>query len=349
MAFSIEHNEISADSNPYIIAEVGINHNGKLETALEMVKVAKEAGADAVKFQTFKATEFCGDPEQLFTYFSQGKEVTEPMLDMFQRMELKENDWLTIQNYAREIGITFFSTPQNITDLELLLKLSVPALKVGSDDLTNLPLIERYASEGLPLILSTGMANLAEVDEALALVGWPQRSNVSVLVCTSQYPTPAADVNIQRVRTLQDAFPGLVVGFSDHTEGNDAAIMAAALGAQVYEKHFTLDHNSVGPDHWFSSNIEELNSWVKAIRQAHVMRGTGIVRPSVKELEMRVLARRSVVALQDIQKGTFFTPENTGLRRPGNGMPPRLYSEVLGKTSKTLIKRGDLITFDHLA
>lgn len=349
MTFSIANQIISQNSEPFIIAEAGINHNGELETAIKLIDAAKYAGADAVKFQTFKASEFCGDPEQLFTYFSQGKEVTEPMIEMFERMELSEDDWRTIKLHSDSIGITFFSTPQNESDLDFLLSLGIPAIKIGSDDLTNIPLISRYSSEGLPLILSTGMANLGEVDEALFEAGWPQKQDISVLVCTSEYPTPSKDVNISRIKSLRAAFPGLIVGFSDHTEGNTAAIMASSLGAQIFEKHFTLDHNMVGPDHWFSPDVEELKSWVDSIRASFLMRGTGQVVPSVKELEMRTLARRSVVAIADIAVGEEFSASNTALRRPGNGLPPKFLSNVIGKISKRKIQLGELIQFEDLS
>lgn len=347
-AIKIGKREIGPMSEPYIIAEVGINHNGNLKTALAMIDVAKSSGADAVKFQTFKAEEFCSDPEQQFSYFSEGKEVTESMLTMFKRMELDTGDWFKIKEYADKSGIEFFSTPQNYSDLELLLPLGVETIKVGSDDLTNLPLISSYAKTELPLILSSGMADISEVHRALVAAGWFEGKPVAMLVCTSQYPTPSTDVNIQRVSTLKAAFPNLVVGFSDHSQGNEAAIMATALGAKIFEKHFTLSHDAKGPDHWFSLEPLELNSWVKAIRDAHTMLGSGIITPTQQELKMRELARRSIAAIMDIQEGEVLSEQNIGMRRPGTGLAPEFLSIINGRLSNRRILKGELIDLRDL-
>ena len=347
--FQIGKKVIGPISEPYIIAEVGINHNGSLKAALEMIEIAKGSGADAVKFQTFKAEEFCGDPEQQFSYFSAGKEVTESMLSMFKRMELESGDWIKIKEYADKVGIEFFSTPQNYSDLELLLPLEVKTIKIGSDDLTNLPLISSYANTGLPLILSSGMADISEVHRALVAAGWFEGRQVAMLVCTSQYPTPTTDVNIRRVSTLRAAFPNLIVGFSDHSQGNEAAIMATALGAKIFEKHFTFSHDAEGPDHWFSLNPMELHSWVKSIREAHLLLGNGIVAPTEQELKMRKLARRSVVALSDINLGETLTDLNIGSRRPGTGIAPEFLPIMQNRISNKFIQKGETIDWQDLA
>lgn len=347
--FIIDNKRVGHDSEPFLIAEVGINHNGNIDTALEMIEVAKDAGADAVKFQTFKAEEFCGDVDQQFTYYSGGNQITESMLVMFKRMELSESDWQKIRDHSKKVGIIFFSTPQNYSDLKMLLQLGIPAIKVGSDDLTNLPLISIYAEQGLPLILSSGMADLGEIHRALEVAGWFEGKPIAMLVCTSQYPTPAKDVNIQRVSTLRAAFPGLLVGFSDHTQGNEAAIMATALGAKIFEKHFTLSHDAEGSDHWFSLNPTELRLWVQSIRDAHLMRGTGIVAPSDEEIKMRELARRSIVAISDIQPNETLNESNIGLRRPGSGLAPELFPILLGRSSRLFIARGSTIDWNDLA
>jgi len=346
--FTIGTRNIGVETEPYVIAEVGINHNGDLSTALKMVEVAKSSGADAVKFQTFKAEEFCGDPEQQFSYVSAGKKVTESMLSMFKRMELESIDWLKIKQHAEKVGIEFFSTPQNLSDLEVLLPLGIQAIKVGSDDLTNLPLISSYAKTGLPIILSSGMADIAEVHQALKAAGWFEGKEVAMLVCTSQYPTPTTDVNILRVSTLRAAFPNLLVGFSDHSQGNTAAIMATGLGAKIFEKHFTLSHDLEGPDHWFSLDPAELHGWVKAIRDSHNMLGSGIVAPTHEELKMRVLARRSIVALRDINEGDLIENTNVGLRRPGSGLAPEFLIEVLGRKTNRFIAKGQKLDWCDL-
>jgi N,N'-diacetyllegionaminate synthase len=328
---------------PFVIAEVGINHNGEMAKAIEMIRVAKAAGADAVKFQTFKALEFVGDPHQLFTYRSQGAEVTESMLAMFQRYELPRQAWYEIKAECVRQSITFISTPQNRSDLELLVDVGVPAVKVGSDDFTNLPLIRSYAESGLPLILSCGMSDLAEVHQALEAAGALDGYPVALLLCTSQYPTPPQDVNLRKLTTLQSAFPNLVVGFSDHTQGSLASSIAVALGAVMFEKHFTLDHAAPGPDHWFSEDPQSLAQWVTAIRTAAVMLGTDQVRPTGAELDMRKIARRSLVALTAISKGESLTTRNVGARRPGHGLSPNLIDLVLGAVAARDISAGEVL------
>jgi len=340
----IDGRAIGPGHPPFTVAEAGINHNGDLDRALEMVRVAKAAGADAVKFQTFKASEFVGDPQQQFTYRSQGKQVTESMLAMFQRYELPEYAWHQIKAECVREGITFLSTPQNRSDLDVLLEVGIPAIKIGSDDFTNLPLIRSYAQTTLPLILSCGMSDLAEVHQALQAAGWFGGGPVMLLLCTSEYPTPPADVNILKLTTLQQAFPGLVVGFSDHTQGATAAALAAALGARLFEKHFTLDHELPGPDHWFSEGPAGLAAWVRTIHEAVTMIGNPLVEPTPAELSMRVLARRSIVALRDIQPGERLDDGSIGLRRPGGGLPPSMFEQVLGLTACRAIKRGQQIT-----
>jgi N-acetylneuraminate synthase/N,N'-diacetyllegionaminate synthase len=333
---------------PYVIAEAGINHNGDLDIAFKMIEAAKKCGADAVKFQTFKAEEFCGDPKQMFTYTSQGESVTESMLDMFKRVEFTEGDWYKIRKHADTVGIEFLSTPQNLGDLELLMKLGVSAIKVGSDDLTNEPLIQKYSLSGLPLILSTGMSDEVEIESALIASGFHEGNSVALLVCTSQYPTPPQDVNISRVITLRTKYPTLTLGFSDHTEGNEAAILSVGLGAIIFEKHFTLDHQLPGPDHWFSPDPTELKKWVESIHLAYQMKGTGALTPSKAELEMRILARRSVTVIKEIKKGEKFSELNLGQRRPGDGIPPKDISRFLDKVAQKDLNVGHKVSFQDI-
>jgi N-acetylneuraminate synthase/N,N'-diacetyllegionaminate synthase len=346
--FQIDGRAIGSLTPAYCIAEVGINHNGDLDIAKRMIDAAKAAGADAVKFQTFKAEEFCGDQDQTFTYQSQGKQVTESMLEMFRRYEFPPETWREIKAYCGAVGITFFSTPQNPSDLELLLAIGVPALKIGSDDFTNLPLIRSYIETKLPLILSCGMSDLAEVHQALEAATWFDGYPVALMLCTSQYPTPPADVNIAKLTTLQNAFPGLLVGFSDHTQGALAAALAVSRGARIFEKHFTLDKDMPGPDHWFSETPEGLAEWINHIRAADVLLGSPLVRPTKAEQGMRLIARRSVVALRDIALGETLSSANTGLRRPGGGLPPDMISNVLGLTSTRNISKGERLTLGDM-
>jgi N,N'-diacetyllegionaminate synthase len=345
---NINGHQIGFGHPPFIIAEVGINHNGMMEKAIEMIRVAKAAGADAVKFQTFKADEFVGDPLQMFTYRSRGKDVTESMLAMFKRYELPREAWTVINAECHRQGITFLSTPQNRSDLDLLRELGVTAVKIGSDDFTNLPLIRSYAETGLPMILSCGMADLAEVHQALDAAGAYDGYPLALLLCTSQYPTPPCDVNLRKLGTLQAAFPGLVTGFSDHTRGSLASSLAVAMGAVIFEKHFTLDNDLPGPDHWFSENPQSLTQWVASIREATVMLGSAVVRPTAPELEMRKLARRSLVALASIAKGETFSSNNVGIRRPGNGLSPTFLNQVIGAAAVRDIPAGAVLNLGDI-
>lgn len=330
---------------PFVVSEVGINHNGDLTRALEMIRVASHAGCDAVKFQTFKAAEFVNDASQTFTYRSQGQEVTESMLTMFRRCELPETAWPLIKAECHRLGIQFFSTPQNRSDLDILLRVGVPAIKVGSDDFTNLPLLKSYARSHLPLILSTGMSDLSEAHQALEAVGAFDGYPTILLVCTSQYPTPPADTNIARITTLRAAFPGVPIGFSDHTRGPLAAAMAVALGACFLEKHFTLDNNLPGPDHWFSEGPAGLEQWVAGIRAATEMVGSGLVRPTAVERENKIEYQRRLVAARDIRSGEVLDEAAITLRRVagGRGLPPGFMTYLLGRAAPRAYRAGDPI------
>jgi N,N'-diacetyllegionaminate synthase len=333
---------------PFIVAEAGINHNGELQVAFDMIEVAKASGVDAIKFQTYKTEEVCGDKSQMFTYKSQGKEVTESMFDLFIRYEFNRDEWKSIKQKCDSEGILFLSTPQNRSDLDLLLELGIPAIKVGSDDFVNLPLLADYATTKLPMIVSCGMADLAEVHQALEVIGAFEGYPTVLLLCTSQYPTPAADVNLLKLKTLSSAFPDLVLGFSDHTQGHLASSLAVGMGAVVFEKHFTMDNDLEGPDHWFSENPTSLKTWASAIREAHSMMGSRIVKPTPQEIEMRTLARRSIVAIKDINSGDLFTEQNIGLRRAGEGMHSSDLPRLLHKKSNNFVKKGTLLSFSDV-
>lgn len=348
MTIHIGDRPIGPGAPPFIILEAGINHNGDIVLAKEMVRVAKQAGADAIKFQTFTAEEFVGDPELTFTYRSQGKDVTESMLEMFRRYEFKREQWFEIKQACDDEGILFLSTPQNVSDLELLLEIGVQALKVGSDDFTNLPLMKRYAATGLPLMISCGMADLGEVYDALEATGAMVGNPVLLMLCTSQYPTPSADVNLLKLRTLAGAFPGLTLGFSDHTQGALAAAVACGLGACAFEKHFTLSHDLPGPDHWFSENPQSAGEWVSAIRIAKRMLGSPLIEPTAAERDMRRLARRSVTALRDIAPGEMFDDDNLGLRRPGDGLPPKFIELTLARRARRSIVKGQQLALGDI-
>ncbi|MGI0056539.1 MAG: N-acetylneuraminate synthase family protein [Nitrosarchaeum sp.] len=344
----IKNRIVGHNQPPFIVAEAGINHNGEIEKALKMIQVAKESNADAIKFQTFKAEEFIGNKELTYTYRSQGKEITESMYELHKRHEFNPNEWRKIKNKCDDEDIIFLSTAQNRSDLDLLLKLDIPAIKVGSDDFTNIPLLKDYSTTGLPILISCGMSHLGEIYETLNSIGSLDGYPTILLLTTSLYPTSFEDVNLLRLKTLSESFPMIPLGFSDHTRGPLASSLAVALGACLFEKHFTLDQNLPGPDHWFAENPESLKTWVDSIRKSHTILGNSIVRPTEQEeLKMKNLARRSIVSLRDINEGEILNNENIGLRRPGNGLPPKFLDYVLGtkatrKISKqSLLKMGD--------
>ncbi len=324
---------------------MGINHNGELPRAIEMIRIAKEAGCDAVKFQTFKASDFVNDSTQMYTYRSQGKEVTESMLEMFQRYELPHGAWPAIKDECARRDIMFFSTPQNQSDLDVLLKIGVPAVKVGSDDFTNLPLLRSYARSGLTLILSSGMSDMAEAHQALEAVGALDGYPTILLVCTSQYPTPPIDANLARITTLRAAFPNVPIGFSDHTRGSLAAAMAVALGACFLEKHFTISHDLPGPDHWFSEDPAGLEEWVSSIRTAEKMVGSPLVRPTAVERDNKLEYQRRIVAARDLRGGEIMDERALMLRRVsgGRGVPPSFMPQLLGRAAPRAFRRGEPI------
>ena len=329
---------------PFIIGEAGINHNGIIENALRMVDVAKKNKLNAIKFQTFKANEFIMDNNLKFSYFSQGKKITEPMIELFKRCEFRKKEWIELKKYCDEKNILFLSTPQNQSDLKLLLSLEVEAIKIGSDDLTNLPLLQNYSKSKLPIIISCGMANFYEINEALTTIGTLKGYPTILLVTTSQYPTPDKDVNLKRIKTLKNKFPKLPIGFSDHTKDNFSAIMATSLGCCVFEKHFTLDNNLNGPDHWFSLNPNKLKIWSDSIKTSYKMIGNEEVKPTNSEIMMKSIARRSIVAINDIDEGDIFDKNNIGLRRPGTGIQPIMFESILGKKSLKKIKKFSMLT-----
>ena len=334
---------ISSNSIPFTIAEAGLNHNGEIEKAFEMIKIAKTAGVDAIKFQTFKANEIVVDESLTFTYKSQGKMITESQMELFKRCELDRDDFFEIKKACDKEKILFLSTPQNPSDLELLLELGITAIKIGSDDFTNIPLMEQYCKADLPLIMSCGMANIDEIKQTLKCVSAKNDNQVVLMLTTSQYPTPPENVNLLKLRTLSKTFPNVILGYSDHTEGVLASSLAVAFGAKVFEKHFTIDKNLPGPDQWFAEDATGLKLWSNSIKTSHKLLGSSQVKPTVYEEKMKVLARRSIVALTDIENNEIFTEENIGLRRPGNGLPPIMFKNIKGKKSSRKLLKGELV------
>ncbi|EDU36131.1 N-acetylneuraminate synthase family protein [Clostridium sporogenes] len=328
----------------FIIAEAGINHNGDINIAKKMIDAAKECGVDAIKFQTFKAEEFISNKNETYTYKSQGKEITESMYQMFKRYEFTKEEWIEIANYCSEKNVIFFSTPQNPSDLDFLIEIvDLPIIKVGADDLTNLELMSYYASKDKPMIISAGMAYISEIEDAVEAIR-KDNNKLVILHCVSSYPAEAEEVNLRKMNTIKQAFE-VITGFSDHTIGTTAAVGAVALGAKVIEKHFTLDKNMVGPDHWFSSDTKELKKLVNDIRYIEKSLGSSQVKPTGKEIEMRKIARRSIVATRDLKVGDVIEERKLDYKRPGSGLPPKFAKYILNKKVKRNIKSGEIITF----
>ena len=332
---SIDGKIIGGGAEPFIIAEAGINHNGDIELAKKMILVAKEAKVDAVKFQTFYAKDFIQDRTLMYTYTSQGKEITEPIIDMFERAEFTKEEWKEIKKFCDDNGVLFLSTPGNVSDLDLLMSMDVQAIKVGSDDFVNIPLIRRYSKENVPLLLSCGMATEDEIDLTLKNAGLYNGKDMCLFLCTSQYPTPPKDVNIRKILTLRKKYPSLILGLSDHTKGSTAAIMAVACGASIFEKHFTLDHDLPGPDHWFSETPESLKAWVADVREAYLMLGSPELKPTDVEMKNRAEYHRSITAACDIK-----TEDSLCMRRPGDGLPASKWDEVIGSHATRDIEKN---------
>jgi len=332
----------------FIIAEAGINHNGNIDIAREMIIKAKESGASAIKFQTFTTEDFVSNKAETYSYLSNGKQITESMFDMFKRHEFSREQWLQIIDCCKTNNILFLTTPQNQKDLDMMLSIiDLKMLKVGADDLTNLDLLKYYASKMIPMIISAGMAYISEIEDAILAIRGAGNNNITVLHCVSSYPASAEEVNLGKIKTIKEAF-NVEVGFSDHTEGNIASIGAVALGASVIEKHFTLDKNMEGPDHWFSINPAELTELVNSIRFIEIcMRGKEIC-PTGKEQDMRKLARRSIVAKRNIAAGEMILEDSICYKRPGTGIPPKDIKYILLRTAKNDIKQNELITLDKL-
>jgi N-acetylneuraminate synthase len=335
-----------SENRTFIIAEVGVNHKGDIKLAKKLINVAKDAGADAVKFQTFKAKDVVTQNAEKAKY---QKETTGEgsQYDMIKKLELTEEDFRELADYAKEKDILFLSSPFDKESVDLLYELDVSVFKVGSGEITNFPLLKHMAKKEKPIILSTGMATLGEVEEALNVIRNEGVEEVILLHCVSDYPARMKDVNLRAMETLKQAFK-IPVGFSDHTLGITASIAAVALGACVIEKHFTLDRNLLGPDHKASLNPEELKEMVRAIRNVEKALGEGIKRPTKEEEEVKKVARRSIVAKIDIPEGAIITEDELDVKRPGTGIEPKYLNSVIGKRAKENIKKDDIISWNRL-
>ncbi len=330
------------ESGVFIIAEVGVNHNGDIDLALRLVNEAKRCGADAVKFQTFKAERLASKFAPKADY-QKGRSEGEDQVEMLRALELSFEDFSAIKRYCDDQGVEFLSTPFDEESAEFLYRIGMGRFKIASGEITNYPLLRRIASFSRPVILSTGMADLEEVRAAIdVLLGGVKRIDLILLHCTSEYPCPYEDVNLRAMLTLRREFD-LPVGYSDHTPGIEVPVAAVGLGAVVIEKHFTLDRALPGPDHRASLEPDEFLRMVRAIRNVERALGDGEKRPTSEEEKVRRVARKSIVAKRRIRKGEMFSEENLTAKRPGWGISPMRWNEVLGQRAKRDFEPDEMI------
>ena len=328
----------------FIIAEAGVNHNGRIELARRLVDVAVEAEVDAVKFQTFKAENVISCFAEKAEYQKQTTDLEETQLEMARCLELNRDEHEKLMKYCISKNIEFLSTPFDLESIDLLVSLGLERIKIPSGEITNLPYLSHIGKYGKAIILSTGMASLEEIEAALVLLekSGTSRANVTVMHCNTEYPTPMIDVNLKAMLSIRNSL-GVEVGYSDHTLGIEVPVAAVALGATVIEKHFTLDRTLPGPDHRASLEPIELKAMVQSIRNVEKAMGDGIKRASPSELKNKPIARKSIVAAMDINKGVRITEENITVKRPGTGISPMLWGEVLGKVAIRDFKSDELI------
>lgn len=331
----------------FIIAEAGVNHNGDINLAKKMVDRAIEAGVDAIKFQTFKGEKLVTRYASMARYQKENIGKEDSQFNMLKKLELSFDEFLELKKYCNDKGIIFMSTPFDMESAEFLNSIGVEAFKISSGDLTNIPMLEYIANFNKPIILSSGMAMLGEIEEALVCIRNRGVDKIAVLHCTSNYPAPIESVNLKAMNTIKNTF-NVLGGYSDHTEGITIPIAAAALGANIIEKHFTLDKNMEGPDHKASLNPEELKDMVEDIRKVETSLGNGIKMFSESELDTMKVARKSIVAARDINSGDIIKLGDLDYKRPGNGLSPKHYKEILGKIAKRDIKIDEQLTLDLL-
>jgi len=330
----------------FIIAEAGVNHNGSIELARKMIDVAVEAGADAIKFQTFKAEKVVSRYAPKAEYQKKTTTADESQLEMIKKLELGVDAHRELIAHCRQKNIQFLSSPFDLESIDLLNELGLDIFKTPSGEITNLPYLRKIVALKKEIILSTGMADLGEIEDAIDVLmeAGTKLKNITVLHCNTEYPTPMQDVNLTAMETIALKFC-VRVGYSDHTLGIEIPIAAVALGAIVIEKHFTLDKNMKGPDHRASLEQDELKTMVNAIRNIEKTLGNGIKKPSPSELKNMVIARKSIVAARDIRKGEAFTEENLTIKRPGTGISPMRWDEVIGQRARKDYNIDELISW----
>ncbi len=328
----------------FVIAEAGVNHNGRLDIAKTMIDAASDAGADAVKFQTFTAEKVISKYAPKAEYQRKATDKNESQFEMIKRLELDRKAHRILIEHCGRRKIMFLSTPFDLESIGLLNTLGLSIFKIPSGEITNLPYLRKTGSLRRKVILSTGMADLGEIEDAIEVLvdAGTVRKDITVLHCTAEYPAPIKDVNLRAMRSIGKAF-AVNVGYSDHTRGIEVPIAAAALGATIIEKHFTLDRTMSGPDHKASLEPDELKMMIEAIRNIEKALGDGIKRPALSELKNKSIVRKSIAASQNIKKGEFFSVKNIIPKRPGTGISPMRWDEVLGKVAQRDFLMDELI------
>ncbi len=325
----------------YIIAEAGVNHNGSFNLACKLVDAAKDAGVDCIKFQTFKSKNLVSGSAQKAEY---QKETTGDgsQVDMLKKLELSYDEFIKLKEYCDKVGICFLSTPFDFESIDFLNSLDMPFWKIPSGEVTNYPYLVALAKTGRSVVMSTGMCEMKEIEEAISVLKEHGITDIKLLHCNTEYPTPFTDVNLRAMQTIKAAF-GLEVGYSDHTKGIEVPIAAAALGATVIEKHFTLDCNMEGPDHKASLEPNELKAMVDGIRHIEMALGSGNKTPSESERKNIAVARKSIVAKKAIKAGAELTEDNITTKRPGTGINPMRWNEVIGTKAVRDFEEDELI------
>lgn len=347
-AFQVEGREIGANQPCFLIAEAGVNHNGDLSLAHQLIDVAVQAGADAIKFQTFKAERLATPDASKAEYQLQATNAGESQFEMLRRLELDAEAHRGLLAHCRDMNILFMSTPFDEESADLLEGLGVQVFKTPSGEITNLPYLRHIARKGKPMIVSTGMAFLGEVETAVRTIEAAGNHSFALLHCVSNYPANPADTNLRAMQTMARAF-NVPVGYSDHTPGIEVSLAAVALGACIVEKHFTLDRNLPGPDHQASAEPAELAALVRGIRIVEAALGDGRKQPAASEANTAAVARKSLVAACDVPTGAVITAEMIAIKRPGTGLPAAMREFLVGRTAHTTISAGTLLTLDMFA
>jgi len=340
-------NHLPFTTHCFVIAEAGVNHNGSLEIAKKLIDIAVDAGADAVKFQTFRAEKIISKFAPKAKYQKKNTDKEESQLEMVKKLQLDASTHKKLIKHCKEKDIIFLSTPFDLESIDLLNEFDLEIFKIPSGEITNLPYLRKIGSLKKKVILSTGMADMEEIKYALnILVGaGTQKEDITVLHCNTEYPTPFEDVNLLAMLTIKEAFR-INVGYSDHTTGIVIPIAAVALGAKVLEKHFTLDKNMQGPDHKASLEPHELKAMVRVIRNVEKALGNGIKKPSASEIKNKPIVRKSIVAAKEIKKGEALSEETLAVKRPGNGISPLEWHRVIGRRAMRDFKKDEMIEYE---